>query len=88
MRNHIITIILLLFAVIAFAMRSFVAEEWQNYCDIAAFVLPTCAAVVEMILTEKSAKATEEKIQDIEGHQLWIDVDEENEGLIIKEGIK
>ena len=70
MRNHIITFILLFIAAIAFTLRYFVAESWQNFCDIAAFVLPTCAALVEIVVSEKNGKATEEKIKKLKDNQL------------------
>lgn len=84
MRNHTITIILLLIAAIAFTLRYFVAERWQSYCDIAAFVLPTIAALVEIVVSEKSSKTTEEKIKKLKEKQLSVHF--EGETLIFKEG--
>ena len=85
MRNHIIIIILLLFAVIAFGMRFCVAERWQNYCDIAAFVLPTIAALVEIVVSEKSSKVTEEKIKKLKDNQLSARF--EGETLVLETGV-
>ena len=62
MKNHIITIILLLFAVVAFVLQFFVEECLQIICDIATFVLPTIAAIIEMILCEKSNKKLKKEI--------------------------
>lgn len=86
MRNHIITILLLLIAIVAFALRFFVAEAWQNYCDIAAFVLPTIAALVEIIYSEKSSRATEEKIKKLKDNQLSTRV--EGETLFLETGVE
>lgn len=86
MRNHIITIILLLIAVIVFALRFFVAEAWQNYCAISTFVLPTIAALVEIVISEKSSKATEEIIKKLKEKQLSVHV--EGETLVIDEGVE
>lgn len=63
MKNHIFTIILLILAVVSFTFRFFVSECWQNYCDIAAFVLPTLAAVVEIVLSERNGKKMKEELK-------------------------
>lgn len=86
MRNHIITIILLLIAAIAFTLRYFVADKWQDYCDVAAFVLPTIAALVEIVVSEKSSKATEEKIKKLKDKQLSARVEEET--LFLETGVE
>ena len=86
MRNHIITILLLLIAVLAFALRFFVVETWQNYCDIAAFVLPTIAAMVEIVVSEKNGRATEEKIKKLKDNQLSTRV--EGETLFLETGVE
>ena len=65
MKNHIFTIILLILAGVAFALRFFVSEDWLNYCDVAAFALPTLAAVVEIIVSERSGKETEKQIKKL-----------------------
>ena len=85
MRNHILTIILLLLAVLAFGLRFCVAECWLNYCDIAAFLLPTIAAVVEMAVSEKSSKATEEMIKKLKDNQLSARF--EGETLVFETGV-
>lgn len=85
MRNHIITILLLFIAVIAFTMRFYMAEKWQNYCDIAAFVLPTIAALVEIVVSEKNGRATEEKIKKLKEKQLSVHF--EGEALVFEEGV-
>ena len=56
MKNHIITIILLLLAAISFASRFFVKDSYQELFDILAFALPTFAAIVEIIVAEKGNK--------------------------------
>lgn len=81
MKNHIFTIILLILAGMAFALRFFVSEDWLNYCDVAAFALPTLAAVVEIIVSERSGKETEKQIKKLKEKQLSVRV--EDETLII-----
>ena len=63
MKNHIITIILLVIAAIAFVLRFFVKEGMQVYCDILAFAFPTLAAIVEIIVSERSGKRIDEEIK-------------------------
>lgn len=65
MRRHIKTIILLLAAAVAFVLRFLVADKWQDFCDIAAFALPTVAALVEIFLAEKNSKETEKQIAEL-----------------------
>lgn len=86
MKNHIFTIILLILAGVAFALRFFVSEDWLNYCDVAAFALPTLAAVVEIIVSERSGKETEKQIKKLKEKQLSVRV--EDETLIIDQGEK
>ena len=86
MRNHFITIILLIIAAIAFTLRYFVAEACQNICDIAAFVLPTCAAVVEIVVSEMNGRVTEEKIKKLKEKQLSVHF--EGEALVFEEGVE
>ena len=84
MKNHIFTIILLILAGMAFALRFFVSEDWLNYCDVAAFALPTLAAVVEIIVSERSGKETEKQIKKLKEKQLSVRA--EDETLIIDQG--
>jgi len=56
MKNHILTIILLLMAGVSFAIRYFTDNTAQNVCNILAFALPTLAAIVEIIIAEKGNK--------------------------------
>lgn len=86
MRNHIITIILLLIAVMSFLMRFFVDVEWQNYCDIASFVLPTFAALVEIVISEKNNRVTEEKIKKLKEKQLSVHC--KGETLVFETGVE
>lgn len=86
MCNHVITIILLLIAAIAFILRYFEADEWQNYCDIVAFALPTIATLIEIVVSERSSKATEEKIKKLKEKQLSVHV--EGETLLFDEGVE
>ncbi|SDG63369.1 hypothetical protein SAMN04487901_106138 [Prevotella communis] len=65
MSRHIVTIILLLAAAVAFVLRFLVADKWQDSCDIAAFALPTVAALVEIFLAEKNSKETEKQIAEL-----------------------
>ena len=84
MKNHIFTIILLILAGVVFALRFFVSEDWLNYCDVAAFALPTLAAVVEIIVSERSGKETEKQIKKLKEKQLSVRV--EDDTLIIDQG--
>ena len=77
MKNHIPTIILLILAAVAFALRFFLEEGLQLYCDIAAFALPTVAAVVEIVVTERSGKETEKQIKKLKDNQLTVRVEGE-----------
>ena len=63
MKNHILTIILLLLAVVAFVLRFFLDEQYLLFCDIVAFALPTLAAIAEIIIAERSGKKMEQEIQ-------------------------
>lgn len=86
MKNHIATIILLLLAAVAFAVRFFVKTGLQLYCDIAAFALPTVAAIVEIVVTERSSKETEKQIRKLKNNQLTVRVD--GETLYFEQGEK
>jgi len=70
MKNHLFTIILLAVAAVAFALRFFVNANSQIYCDIAAFALPTIAAIVEIVLAEKSGKQMNKQIKELQDNQL------------------
>ena len=63
MKNHILTIMLLLVAGTAFTLRFFTDSTTQNICDILAFALPTLAAIVEILVSEKSSKRIESEIK-------------------------
>lgn len=85
MKNHIISIILLLLAAVAFVFRFLVEERVQIYCDIAAFALPTVATLVEIYLSEKRGKKTEDEMKRIKENVPTIHV--EGETLVIDKGI-
>lgn len=85
MRCHFIPILFLLLAAMAFALRFFVAYNYQNYCDIVAFALPMLAALMEIYLSEKSNKEAEMRIKELEENQLSIHV--EGETLVIDKGV-
>ena len=80
------TITLLFIAVIVFALRFFVAENHQDYCDIVAFALPMLAALMEIYLSEKNNSEAEKWIKELETNQLSIHV--EGETLVIDKGVK
>ena len=63
MRNHLLTIALLVIAAIAFTCRFFAEETIQSYCDILAFALPTLAAIVEIIVVERENKRFAEELK-------------------------
>ena len=85
-RRHIVTILLLVIAVVAFTMRFFMEERWQNYCDIASFVLPTVAALVKIVISEKSGKVLEKKIQKLKDNQLSVRA--EGNHLVFEKGVE
>lgn len=77
MKNHLVTIILLVIAAIMFALRFFVSDDCQTYCDVAAFALPTIAAIVEIVLAEKSGNQTKKQIKELQDNQLNPHVEDE-----------
>jgi len=77
MKNHLFTIILLMLAAVAFALRFIVNANYQIYCDIAAYALPTIAAIVEIVVTERSSKKTERQIKMLKDNQLSVRVEDE-----------
>lgn len=56
MKKHIVTFFLLLFSTIAFILSFYVKDIFQKYCDIVAFVFPTIATVIEVVLSLKTDK--------------------------------
>lgn len=86
MKNHIITIILLVVAVIAFVMHFLVKENVRVYFDVATFVFPTFAALVEIVVSEKKGKVTEAKIKKLKDNQLSARVD--GETLYLETGVE
>lgn len=83
MKNHIATFILLLLAAVAFALRFYVEEDLQIYCDIVAFALPTITAIVEMVLSEQSSKKLKE---EIEKRAIWESLTQEEYDKLKEEG--
>ena len=63
MKNHILTIMLLLVAGTSFTLRFFIDSTTQNICDILAFALPTLAAIVEIIVAERGNKRFEKELK-------------------------
>lgn len=61
MKKHLCTIILLLIAIVAFLFGFKVSGICKTVCDLMAFALPTIAAVVEIMLSEKSSRRIEEE---------------------------
>ena len=64
MKSHIVTIILLLLAVLAFVMRFVVANQYIGCCDILAFAFPTIAAIMEIFISERGSKIIEHKLME------------------------
>lgn len=62
MKTHIVTIFLLVLATLAFVLRFYVGDGYMVVCDVIAFALPTLAAIVEIVLSEKSGKRIQEEI--------------------------
>lgn len=63
MKHHLLTIVLLLIAGAAFTLRFFTEGITQSICDILAFAFPTLAAIVEIIVSERSGKKIEAEIK-------------------------
>jgi len=63
MKNHILTIVLLLIAGAAFTLRFFTEGTTQSACDIFAFALPTVAAIVEIVVSERNGKKIKAEIK-------------------------
>lgn len=83
MKNHFFTFVLLLLATAAFILRFFVRANYESLCDIAAFVLPTLAAVAEIIVSERSG----EKMHDeIKKRPIWVDLTQEEFDRLRSEG--
>lgn len=70
MKSHLVTIILLAVAASAFTLRFLIRDNCQIYCDIAAFALPTIAAIVEIVLAQISEKQMKKEIKDLQDNQL------------------
>ena len=85
MKRHLLTIILLLLAAIAFVMRFSVVVKWQVCCDLIAFALPTLAALVEIFISEKSGREIESEIKTLKKNQLSVHV--EGETLYYDKGV-
>lgn len=68
MKKHILTIVLLVLAAIAFTLGFYVPEEYKNYCGIIAFSFPSLVAIFEMILAEQSSNALK---KEIEKRPIW-----------------
>lgn len=86
MKNHFITILMLAVAAIVFVLRFFVKEDLKVYCDIAAFALPTIAAIFEIIVSVRTEKQTAKQIQKLKDDQLSVRV--EDGTLIFDKGVK
>lgn len=56
MKKHLITLILLLLGAFAFSIGYYCAEKHHAYWDMAAFVFPTFAALLEVFFAMKSDK--------------------------------
>ncbi len=63
MKNHMLTIVLLLIASAAFTLRFFTEGTMQCACDIFAFALPTVAAIVEIVVSERNGKKMKAEIK-------------------------
>lgn len=82
MKKHIITIVLLILAAIAFVLSLYFEQEKRFYCDVVAFLFPTIAALVEIILAEKSGKVMEKEIKKLKNNQLSFNVEDETLKII------
>lgn len=65
MKNHLVTLILLLLAVIAFGLKFFVSDSFTDVFDVVAFVLAIFAAIAEIVLSERGMKKIKNEIDNI-----------------------
>jgi len=63
MKNHIITIVLLVLAACAFTLRYFTEGTIQGVCDVLAFAFPTLGAIVEIFVAEKGNRKMAEELK-------------------------
>ncbi len=86
MKNHLVTIILLLIATVAFVLQFFVKDCLRHYCDIVAFAFPSIVAIVEIVVAERASKETNQQIKKLRDNQLSVRV--EGETLFLDQGEK
>ena len=65
MKNHLVTIILLVLAVIAFGLKFFANDSFAIVFDITAFVMAVIAAIAEMVLSERGMAKIKNEIDNI-----------------------
>ena len=51
-------------------------EMYWCYCNIAAFALPTIAAIIEIVVSERIRKETEIQIKKLKDNQLSVCVED------------
>ena len=83
MRAHILTFILLTLAASAFIVSFHVNNEIKRYCDFVAFSFPTIAAVVEVVLAERSTKALRNELSK---RPVWHSLSQEEYDRLKAEG--
>lgn len=83
MKNHLVTLILLLLAVIAFGLKFFVSDSFAIAFDITAFVLAIFAAIAEIVLSERGMKKIKNEIDNI---AVWETLSSENYKKLEQEG--
>lgn len=83
MKTHILTFLLLALAAITFVIGFSVDDELKQCCDIVAFSFPTIAAVVEIVLAERSTKAL---LNELSKRPVWHDLTQEEFDWLKAEG--
>lgn len=84
MKSHIVTIILLLLAVLAFVMRFIVASQFIVCCDILAFSFPTIAAIIEIFISDRGDKIIEHKLLE---RPIWKSMTKEEYNRLKEQGV-
>ena len=85
-KRHAFSFIPLFLAIMAFVLQFLMGDKFQIYCESVAFFLSTLAAVIEIILSENSARTTDRKIKKLEDEHLSFYM--EGETLVVEKGMK
>lgn len=83
MKNHLISILLLFLAAVAFVMRFILSENCHVYCDIIAYILPTLVAIMEMVIAERDSSKVDEELKK---RPVWKSLSQEEYEKMKEEG--